>query len=197
MTPTPQLIDHANTDFAQPAGIAVGGYHACVWVDGSSAACWGDSTFGQRASGDTQSLGRGPGGFDDWRRMMGLHGHVQISAGDVATCILNDVGEVRCWGQDRFGMLGIAGRFRENEIHNMGDDELDSAYPVRFVHEGPQPLARAIAAGDYHACAILETGNVQCWGKNLSGQLAIGDIEAPNDIIGDQGHEWTTIANIH
>ncbi|WP_438037700.1 RCC1 domain-containing protein [Sorangium sp. So ce128] len=32
-----------------------------------------------------------------------------------------------------------------------------------------------IAAGQYHACAILNTGTIKCWGRNSDGQLGLGD----------------------
>jgi len=36
---------------------------------------------------------------------------------------------------------------------------------------------RAIAAGRAHACAVLDTGDVRCWGDNSRGQLGAGDAE--------------------
>ena len=34
--------------------------------------------------------------------------------------------------------------------------------------------ARAIAAGDFHTCAILDDGSMRCWGFGTSGQLGTG-----------------------
>ena len=34
--------------------------------------------------------------------------------------------------------------------------------------------ATALAAGGAHTCALLQTGTVQCWGRNESGQLGDG-----------------------
>ena len=42
---------------------------------------------------------------------------------------------------------------------------------------------QAIAAGAYHACAIIETGGVECWGYNRYGQLGVAtnnETEDPN-----------------
>jgi alpha-tubulin suppressor-like RCC1 family protein len=46
-------------------------------------------------------------------------------------------------------------------------------------------LVKQLSAGDYHTCALLETGNVRCWGYNWHGQLGyghtaqVGDNETP------------------
>src|SRR5262249_21881665 len=34
---------------------------------------------------------------------------------------------------------------------------------------------RSLASGAFHTCAILDTGNVKCWGNNSWGQLGQGD----------------------
>src|SRR5262249_31350246 len=33
----------------------------------------------------------------------------------------------------------------------------------------------SLAAGDRHVCALLEGGAVKCWGRNLEGQLGLGN----------------------
>ena len=43
---------------------------------------------------------------------------------------------------------------------------------------GTGRTATAIAAGAGHACAILDDGEIKCWGQNGSGQLAQGDTVA-------------------
>lgn len=43
--------------------------------------------------------------------------------------------------------------------------------------EGLQPAA-ALALGDWHSCALLQNGNLGCWGRNHAGQLGV---ETPDD----------------
>jgi cysteine-rich repeat protein len=44
-----------------------------------------------------------------------------------------------------------------------------------------------IEAGQYHTCAILNTGRIKCWGLNSSGQLGIGDTVNRGDVHGQMG----------
>ena len=56
---------------------------------------------------------------------------------------------------------------------------------VAPVNLGPGRTARAIAAGEFHTCAILDNGSLLCWGFDASGQLGyggtadVGDNETP------------------
>jgi len=43
------------------------------------------------------------------------------------------------------------------------------------VNLGAGRLALQIAAGAHHSCALLDTGEVRCWGRNAEGQLGQGD----------------------
>ena len=46
---------------------------------------------------------------------------------------------------------------------------LDSALDL-----GPNRTALEVSAGHQHTCAILDTGDVKCWGKGDRGQLGSG-----------------------
>src|SRR5437763_1024729 len=39
---------------------------------------------------------------------------------------------------------------------------------------GTRPVRPAIMAGGVHSCALLPAGTVQCWGRNVYGQLGDG-----------------------
>jgi alpha-tubulin suppressor-like RCC1 family protein len=96
---------------------------------------------------------------------------IQLAAGDHYTCALLLGGEVRCWGVGHYGALGYVG------TENIGDDETPASMgPVDLG--GP---AAFIAAGRYHSCAILRTGDVRCWGRAFEGRLGYGNDEDIGD----------------
>ena len=110
---------------------------------------------------------------------------MQLAAGLEHSCALMASGEVRCWGRNNRGQLGLGDtEDRGDEIEEMG-----AALPA-------VPLAGkalAIAAGHHHSCALLEDGRVQCWGQNSSGQLGIADREDRGDEPGEMGQSLPAV----
>jgi alpha-tubulin suppressor-like RCC1 family protein len=98
---------------------------------------------------------------------------VQVALGGSHTCVLLDNNDVRCWGSNKNGQLGLG-----NTI-DIGDDEaITNVSPIKFP-TGFQ--VKQIAAGNLHTCALSEEGKVICWGENDSGQLGYGDTKNRGD----------------
>lgn len=91
-----------------------------------------------------------------------------MSSGLYFTCVILDDGNVRCWGQNADGQLGLG------NTTQIGDDELPTA--VGTVNLGAGRTATRIATGQYHACVIMDDGNVRCWGRGLDGRLGYGNV---------------------
>jgi alpha-tubulin suppressor-like RCC1 family protein len=51
------------------------------------------------------------------------------------------------------------------------------ASPDKVVTLPPGLRVKQLALGDYHTCALLESGRVACWGNNEWGQLGTGSNE--------------------
>ncbi|HLT39594.1 MAG TPA: hypothetical protein VK034_25095, partial [Enhygromyxa sp.] len=88
------------------------------------------------------------------------------------SCALFDSGHVKCWGPNQFGQLGLG------TTEPIGDDELPAE--VGFVALDGCATAISVSARG-HSCAALESGAVQCWGRNDFGELGLGHIEAIGD----------------
>lgn len=96
---------------------------------------------------------------------------IQLAVGGDFACARLEGGGVRCWGSNEFGQLGQGHTLR------IGDDEPPMELPTVDLG-GP---ACDVAAGVSHACAVLETGAVRCWGQGESGRLGLGHIESIGD----------------
>lgn len=174
----------------KPNGLALGGNHACAFVAEGEARCWGSGEYGQRAS-NNGTLGAQPGDLE----ILGKSGIgpdvVAAAAGFNSTCAITKDGRARCFGENRLGVLAKSGRYSQNgqDPGHLGDDEIQ-IQPLRFVASGDSdPKVRAIDVGAYHACALLDTGTLACWGDNRRGQLGIGSVASPSDIISDDNGE--------
>jgi alpha-tubulin suppressor-like RCC1 family protein len=145
--------------------IAAGGRHTCALAtDATSrkakAVCWGDNTLGQLGLADGRARGAQAGDALDVVPIAGSHSIVAVTAGLYHTCARLDDASVVCWGDNRFGQLGVAGEGNATfAAVNLGEP------------------ARMVSAGAYHSCALLASGAVRCWGWNDSGQLG-GDLPA-------------------
>ena len=98
---------------------------------------------------------------------------VELAAGDAHSCARFADGRVQCWGDNGDGELGVEGRS-------------DIALPRAPIELAAPALA--VRAGKAFTCALLETGEVWCWGNNARQQLGA---EEPYN-----SHEPTRIPNL-
>jgi len=87
-----------------------------------------------------------------------------FAAGHNHTCTIGENGIVRCWGYNGFGQLGVHPDVMEW-----------TARPGRVSSIAGGAVS--ISAAGHHTCALMEGGQVLCWGRNNSGQLGVGDSE--------------------
>src|SRR5215207_7127277 len=86
-----------------------------------------------------------------------------IDAGIQHTCAILADHTLRCWGKGLAGRLGYG-----------SDASILSAAAAPPVNLGAGRYALAVAAGDFHTCAILDDHNVKCWGFGANGRLGYG-----------------------
>ena len=80
-----------------------------------------------------------------------------INSGASHSCNILTDSRLSCWGDNFYGQLGIG-------------TNIDSTVQ-RIVDLGVGRSAVSISLGQSHTCAILDNGNLKCWGKNSFGQL--------------------------
>lgn len=171
--------------------LAAGASFSCAILDDDTVKCWGANAFGQLGLGDKVDRGDGPGEMGDNLPAVNLGvGRTAkgIEAGVNHACVLLDNDDLKCWGYNAWGQLGVG------STSNRGDDagELGNSLPV--VELGTGRHARTLALGPNISCALLDNGAVKCWGYNAWGQLGQGDTMVRGDGPGEMGDNLPAIA---
>jgi alpha-tubulin suppressor-like RCC1 family protein len=136
--------------------VKAGGWHTCALLNSGEVRCWGGNSYGQLGDGSTNLSAMSVA-------VVGLTSAVAVAAGFWHTCALVSGGGVQCWGYNDFGQLG-------NDMSS-GTSPISMLRPIAVVGIAS---AASITAGDYHSCAALHSGVVQCWGGNIYGELGDG-----------------------
>ena len=138
----------------------------CVLLDTGGVKCWGYNGTGLLGDLTTTSSATPVSVY-------GLTSGVKaISGGAEHMCALLTVGTLQCWGSNNAYQLG-----------NPAIGQRVIGYPTVVPNLSG---VTAIAAGGYHTCALLDAGNLKCWGNNSQGQLgndSVFDSQSPTDVL--------------
>ncbi|MCU0832094.1 MAG: hypothetical protein MUC58_11390 [Rhizobiaceae bacterium] len=130
---------------------ATGSNFSCVLQTTGGIQCWGSNSNGQLGNAsEIDSIVP--------VSVLGITDATAVSAGGNFACAIVAGGAVKCWGSNSSGQLG------------------NGTFATSFPPVAPNLVvgitgATAISAGDQHACAVLGTGQVQCWGAGSNGRL--------------------------
>lgn len=148
-----------------PAGgfrdLAMGVRHGCAISSSDGAlACWGDDSAGQASPP--------PGSFE------------RVWSGDAHTCAQDADNAVLCWGDAIGGVLelpvGVSQAVSSGSAFDCLLDDLGlvSCYGVDTlgfpIAPAPYGLFTQVEAGSDHACGVLMSGAIECWGDDSFGQ---------------------------
>ena len=100
---------------------------------------------------------------------------IRVVTGSDHTCAVFADGALKCFGSNESGQLGLGDTSpRGTRPEEMGEG-------LAPVDLGVNARVDSLSAGWSHTCALLESGEVYCWGANGSGQLGTGDAQPRRD----------------
>ncbi|MFC1610009.1 hypothetical protein ACFL6C_03565 [Myxococcota bacterium] len=165
--------------------IAANGDHTCAMLDDRTVKCWGGNGHGQLGQNDREIRGDGcvgsawnvndrdctaaPPEMGDALPAVDLGGltPVAITVGSYHSCALLSDGNLKCWGSNQYGELGLG------DAENRGDDPGEMAGLSR-VRLPPGRTTVAIYAGSGTTTALYEDGTFNWWGSGALRRL--GDL---------------------
>ena len=118
---------------------------------------------------------------------------VDLGLGYEFSCGLFDDQTTRCWGENDYGQLGLEWNPADVGKEHAGDDISELGNNLPIVNLGADRYAVDIAVGYRFACAILDTGQVKCWGRNDEGQLGQGDTINRGEAVGTMGDDLLAV----
>ena len=172
--------------------IATGLAHTCAVLDDGTLRCWGRSDSGALGFWTpTFDVGRTPGCRSTYGCCAGdmaavpatplpagRHA-VAVTAGTGHTCVLLDDASVRCFGENDRGQLGIGSA---QATWSTTSGEQGSALPRVDIGLVGGAAARVskLVANTKQTCALLQDGQLKCWGDNTT--AALGQPDGPAQI---------------
>ncbi|MFT3769624.1 MAG: hypothetical protein QM820_29665 [Minicystis sp.] len=153
--------------------ISAGYFHTCALTSSGQVRCWGSNQCGQLGDGsycgndcpNTAKCGSSSvvAPIEDLTA-------IDIGTGAHHTCIVEEDknGRIYCWGRNDFGQVSAT----SGSITGMGFPFVDVPVPTSVLH------AVSLAVGPFHGCALLDTGDVRCIGRNDYGQLGGGTTDS-------------------
>lgn len=135
--------------------------HACAIQEPGTLWCWGRNTAGQLGLGPNLPVQvRTPtqvGSDVDW---------ATLDLGQDAACATKHDGTMWCWGDDEFSQLGLS----------PGPDA-GSTRALVPTRSGSDSDWAQVSVDTFHGCAVKTGGTLWCWGRNVEGQLGLGDTQ--------------------
>jgi alpha-tubulin suppressor-like RCC1 family protein len=142
--------------------------HACA-VYNHHVACWGNNSMAQVGPESSNIVSR-PNAVrraDQTAQGAEITDALDVTAGAYHTCLLTQSGGVECWGYNGDGEVGT----------DPATDQFAWPQPVKGLERVIE-----LSAGDFFTCALVDAGDVYCWGDNSTGQLANNGGPSPQPV---------------
>lgn len=160
--------------------ITTGSMHMCGITDVGQLRCWGTQIAG------SGTLGINSTAATETKLPLAIHADVgaswiDVSAGANHTCAINKGRSVSCWGDNRFGQIGLG--------------TAQAVYSAPTIVPSLSDVA-SLTAGSNSACTLSTDLKLSCWGSNSHGQIGNGAygnmVLSPVAI--DIGHSWDLVS---
>jgi len=161
------------------ASLAVGLRHTCIVRTDNTVSCWGRNDYGQLGDGMSHMICVGEDCSPTPVSVTGLDDVVDVSAGNYHNCAARSSGAVACWGTNNRGELGDG-------------TTTASAVPIDVTLETSEfnraiGVTASMTSNRAHSCAVMDSGNVLCWGSNWLAQT---------DDMPPVGTQWGRLGNV-
>lgn len=165
--------------------MSLGSHQGCVILDNDKIKCWGRNWRGVLGIGGSNALG------DQASEMGDNLAYIDVGTNRTSkelemtynsVCTILDDDTVKCWGGNEDGQLGYGDlNDRGDQVNEMGDN-----LPVVDLGTGLHAVSLFSHSNSTNVCAILNNGDLKCWGHNGYGKSG-GD--ASNAGFGDAPNE--------
>jgi len=164
--------------------IRAGAGHTCAVLANNDLNCWGNPNNGELGHGNEAVADAPP--FLEVNVGVGV---ASVGLGSGSTCVVTTTGSVRCWGNNRAGILGyghttdIGATESPNQASNIVLDTTTGQLLGGDVNLGPGVVDQVeVDTGSGYACARLGS-RLRCWGDGNDGSTGYGN---ENDIGDDE-----------
>ena len=160
----------------------------CHLRDDGTVVCFGSNNYGRMLVGTMANTGDDPDEMGQNMASVFLgtgRTAKDVTMGQFHTCVILDTNQVKCWGRNTNGRLGL-----EDTVHR---NKLADLNTLPLVNLGSGRTAKQIQAGIAHTCALLDDNSVKCWGLNANGQLGQNSVTQIGAASGDMGNALAAI----
>ena len=154
------------------AQVTAGRYHTCALSEEGEIYCWGRNNYNQLGDNTTTQRetpvqvlrGDALTGDHDGTYLTNIK---NLSAGENHTCAVSNNDNIYCWGRNNINMLGDGTTTqRTTPIRPLAGASVAGDNNGTYLDN-----IKSVSAGQYHTCAVSESDNIYCWGRNTTGQL--------------------------
>ena len=158
--------------------VSAGGEHSCALSADLTVKCWGKNSNGQLGQGDRETRGDESGQMFNFLTPIDLGTNFQVSSihsGWSHVCALSIDHDVKCWGANKNGQLGLG------DTDHRGDEGNEMGDVLAVVNLGDDFVHQMLGGGGRHISVLSTNGTLKSYGFNDDGRLGYGDTEQRGD----------------